>query len=82
MDFAAFYQRGVSYEAGTLVTFVEIGVFQGRLWFHVLSMCPFVKYIGVDPYAFANEDYEFQGLFTDHYAEKQTKEDFRKGMEE
>eukprot|EP00928_Gymnodinium_smaydae_P075144 TRINITY_DN58143_c0_g1_i1.p1 TRINITY_DN58143_c0_g1~~TRINITY_DN58143_c0_g1_i1.p1 ORF type:complete len:479 (-),score=57.32 TRINITY_DN58143_c0_g1_i1:231-1667(-) len=49
----------------TTVRFVELGVFQGRLAFHVLRMCPFLEYIGVDPYSFENDDYEFQGLFTD-----------------
>lgn len=50
---------------GVFVNFVEIGVFQARLAYHVLRMCPFLHYIGVDPYEFENEDFEFQGLFTD-----------------
>ena len=45
------------------LTFVEVGVFQGRLAYHVLRQCPFVAYYGVDPYQFENEDYEQQGLF-------------------
>lgn len=50
---------------GITVKFVEIGVFQGRLSYHVLQTCPFVEYYGVDPYQFENDDFEFQGLFTD-----------------
>ncbi len=48
-------------DASEMINFVEIGVFQGRLSYHVLRMCPFVRFTGVDPYIFENEDFEFQG---------------------
>ncbi|CAD7974826.1 unnamed protein product, partial [Amoebophrya sp. A120] len=62
------------YVKQTVLKFVEVGVFQGRLAYSVLKTCPFVEYFGVDPYKFEAEDYEFQGLFTDQIEEKKEKE--------